>query len=79
MPVKAETIAINTNFTKLDEITNDSSKSNIWAKYVMYGFGGTDGTTTLKTKDQYISYYANDCYGNDYVEIYNIAFARMHD
>ena len=75
----AETIAINTNFTKLDEITNDSSKSNIWAKYVMYGFGGTDGTTTLKTKDQYISYYANDCYGNDYVEIYNIAFARMHD
>lgn len=75
----AETTAINTNFTLLDQITSESTSSNIWSKYVMYGFGGTDGTTTLKTKDQYISYYADECYGNDYVEIYNIAFERMHD
>ena len=75
----AQTTAINTNFTVLDEITNDSSSSNIWSKYVMYGFGGTDGTTTLQTKDNYVKYYAEDCGGNDFVTIYNVAFAKMHD
>lgn len=74
-----ESSAITTQYTKLDEITNDSSKSNIWAKYVMYGFGGTDGTTTLKTKDEYITYYKDECFGSKYLNIYANAFNRMHD
>ena len=69
--------AITNNYPLLDEITNDSSKSNIWAKYVQYGFGGTDGTTTLLTKDAYVEYYRDTANGTGYVALYNEAFQTM--
>ena len=39
--------SINTN--------NSTSAYNPWDDYVMYGFGGTKGTETLETKEQYLT------------------------
>lgn len=74
----AEQNALKSNYVDLDNaINNTKGKTNIWSQIVIHGFGATvAGGTTLPTKDGYIAY-VNALNLENFVKIYNAAYARM--
>jgi putative aldouronate transport system substrate-binding protein len=64
--------------SKLGSINSNGSSTswNIWNNYVIYGFGGKKGDTTLETKDEYLEMVKN--WGVASLEtIYNDAYYLM--
>ena len=77
---QAEEKALLESKAKLGSINSNGSTSawNIWDDYVLYGFGGTKGDTTLQTKEQYLELINTTWELGKLVKIYQDAYEIMN-